>query len=84
MYKYHHELLPNILAMFEQNSTIHQYDTRQSSLLHVPSCRNELGKSFFRFKAVIIWNEIYKNVCVDIKIGTFKQYLKYYKLNNSV
>ena len=47
MYKYHHGLLPNILDMFELNSTIHQYYTRQSNLLHVPSCRTELGKRFF-------------------------------------
>ena len=44
MYKYHHGLLPNILDMFEQNSTIHQYYTRQSNLLHVPSCQTELRK----------------------------------------
>ena len=56
MYKYNHGLLPNILDMFELNSTIHQYYTRQSNLLHVPSCRTELGKRCFRYKAVIIWN----------------------------
>ena len=76
VYKYHHGLPPNILDMFEQNSSIHHYDRRQSNLLHVPSCRTELGKSVFRYKAVIIWNEFYKNVCVDIKIDTFKQFLK--------
>ena len=50
MYKYHHGLLPNKLDMFEQNSTIHQYFTRQSNLLHVPSCRTELGKKFLGTK----------------------------------
>ena len=34
----------------------------------------------FRYKAVIIWKEIDKNICVDIKIGTFKQYLKSYNI----
>ena len=58
MYKYHHVLLPNILDMFEQNSTIHQYYTRQSNLLHVPSCRTELGKRFFRVQSChyMEWN----------------------------
>ena len=50
MYKYHHRLLPNILDMFKQNSTIHQYDTRQSNLLHVPSCRTDLEKGFLGTK----------------------------------
>ena len=65
MHKYHHGL-PNILDMFEQNLNIHQCNTHQSNLLHVPCCRTELGKKFFRYKAVIIWSEIYKKMFVLI------------------
>ena len=69
MYKYHHGLLPHISHMFEKNSSIHQYNTRQSNLLHVPCCRTELGKRSFRYKAVTIWNVIFENISVDIEIG---------------
>ena len=84
MYKYHHGLLPHISHMFEKNSSIHQYNTRQSNLLHVPCCRTELGKRSFRFKAVTIWNVIFENISVDIEIGTFKRHLKSYILSNSM
>ena len=85
MYKYHHGLLPNVLDMFELNSTIHQYTIHANQtycMFQVVELNWE--KVFFRYKAVIIWNEIHKNVCVDIKISTFKRYLKSYILNNSV
>ena len=84
MYKYHHGLLPHISHMFEKNSSIHQYNTRQSNLLHVPCCRTELGKRSFRYKAVTIWNVIFENISVYIEIGTFKRHLKSYILSNSI
>ena len=72
------------LICLNKNSNIHQYNTRQSNLLHVPCCRTELGKRSFRYKAVTIWNVIFENISVDIEIGTFKRHLKSYILSNSI
>ena len=54
MYKYHNGWLSHIFNMFERNSDIHHYNTRQSNLLHVPKCRTNLGKMAFRYQAVTI------------------------------
>ena len=76
MYKYHHGWLPTVLNMFEKNNDIHTHNTRQAQYLHTPKITSELGKMSFRFQAVKIWNNIYKFLNVDIKIGTFKKHLK--------
>ena len=83
MYKYYHNDLPHVFDMFENNVNIHQYSTRQSGMLHVPRCRTELGKMSFRYQAVVIWNKIYSNIKVDVKIGTFKHHLKKYLLKDT-
>ena len=72
------------LICLKKNSNIHQYNTRQSNLLHVPCCRTESGKRSFRYKAVTIWNVIFENISVDIEIGTFIRHLKSYILSNSI
>ena len=83
MYKYYHNDLPHVFDMFEKNVNIHQYSTCQSGMLHVPRCRTELGKMSFRYQALVIWNKIYSNIKVDVKIGTFKHHLKKYLLKNT-
>ena len=52
--------------------------TRQANYLHIPKVSTELGKRSFKYQAVNIWNDIYKFLKVDIKIGTFKKHLKSY------
>ena len=76
MYKHHHKKLPQILNLFEHNSDIHDHNTRQSNMLHVPIYRKDYGKRSFRYQAVNIWNDIYSSLSVNIKIGTFKSNLK--------
>ena len=76
MYKYHHGWLPNVLDMFTKNKDIHAHNTRQGSYLHIPKVSSELGKMSFKFQAVKIWNQIFKFIRTDVKIGTFKKYLK--------
>ena len=82
MYKYHHGWLPQILNIFERNSDIHQYSTRQANQLHIPVYKTELGKRSFHFQAVKIWNEIYSALSVNVKIGTFKRKLKSFLIQN--
>ena len=69
---------PMLLTCSEKNSDVHTYGTRQADHLHVPDVSTELGKMSFKFQAVKIWNDIYKFLKVDIKIGTFKKHLKSY------
>ena len=67
--------------MFEKNNDIHTHNIRQAQYLHTPKISSELGKMSFRFQAVKIWNNIYKFLNVDIKIGTFKKHLKTFLIN---
>ena len=76
MYKHYHGWLPSVLNIFRKNRDRHNYCTRQAECLEVPSFTTELGIRSFKFQAVKIWNTIYKFLKVDIKIGTFKKYLK--------
>ena len=78
MYKYHHGWLPSVLDMFSKNSDVHNYGTRQANYLKIPQFFTDLGQMSFRYQAVKIWNNIYKFLKVDIKIGTFKKHLKSY------
>ena len=81
MYKYHHGKLSQIFNIFEKNSSVHNYDTRQSLLLHPPKPKTELGKRTLRYQAVLIWNLVHCHLTVDTKIGTFKKHLKEFLLN---
>ena len=81
MYKYHHGWLPGVLNFFTKNSERYAYSTRQAECLEVPSFTTELGIRSFKFQAVRIWNNIYKFLKVDIKIGTFKKHLKMFLIN---
>ena len=76
MYKYHHGWLPSVLDMFTKNKDKYNYNTRQAEFLEVPPVSSELRLRSFKYQAVKIWNNILKFLKVDIKIGTFKKYLK--------
>ena len=54
MYKYHRDMLPPVMDIF----VVHDYSTRQADLLHLPSCRTELAKRSFKYKATVIWNQL--------------------------
>ena len=48
------------MSMFVYNSSIHAYDTRQSSHFHAPLIKKELSKSNVRYKGAAVWNDIMK------------------------
>ena len=60
----------------KKNSDKYEYRTRQAECLEVPTFTTELGIRSFKFQAVRIWNNVFKFLKVDIKIGTFKKHLK--------
>ena len=76
MYKFYHEMLPRIYNIFQKNSDVHDYNTRQSEMLHLPKPNTEYGKRSFRYRGALIWNDILEKLDVNIKIGTFKKNLK--------
>ena len=82
MYKFHHKTLPRIFDIFQRNSEIHQHNTRQSEMLHIPKPKTEHGKRSFRYQGVNIWNDVFENLNVNIEIGTFKKNLKNYLLKS--
>ena len=61
-----------------------KYSTRQAECLEVPKFTSELGIRSFKFQAVRIWNNVFKFLKVDIKIGTFKKHLNHFLLKNNL
>ena len=84
MYKYFHRKLPSIFDIFQLNNEIHQHNTRQSQHLHQPKPKTEFGKRFFRYQRVLIWNNSYANLNVNVKIGLFKKTLKEHLLKSQL
>ena len=82
MYKFHHKKLPRIFNIFQKNSEIHGHNTRQREMLHLPQPSTEYGRRSFRYRGVLIWNDIYEKLDVNIKIGTFKKNLKTHLLKS--
>ena len=61
MYRWYQNKLPSMFQdMFIPITDIHDYDTRQSSLLYCPKFKTELGKSRCSYRAPYMWNLIIK------------------------
>ena len=85
MYKFHHRKLPKVFdGYFVRNSDIHNVNTRQSDLLHVPLFRSNLSKKFIRYAGVLCWNAISKNVKTDVKISSCKASLIQYLFKHNI
>ena len=85
MYKYDKGKLPNIFNnIFLKNSDVHDHFTKQSTLLHLPFYHTDYGQRSFRYQAVLICNNIYSELSVNVLIGTFKNHLKSYLLRQMV
>lgn len=78
MYKVYKRSLPQyFIDMFQPNSAIHHYNTRQCNNYHVPSHRLTVTSNSMRILGVKIWNSI----CLDIKsIDSFSLFRTRYKL----
>ena len=76
MYKHHHGWLPSALNIFTKNVEKYDYDSRIAGYVEVPMFHTEFGQKSIKYQAVKFWNKIFKFIKVDIKIGTFKKYLK--------
>ena len=77
MHKHYNQEIPDIFGdMFTNNSTVHNYDTRQNSELHVPKVKSNLTKMTLRYAGVITWNKIIRNISFKCSIETFKKKIK--------
>ena len=69
--------------MFTFNQDVHNYNTRNRNLLHVPVARTELLYKTFKFRGIHIWNDVLINIDIDVSFVLFKKRL-YNHVSNSV
>ena len=70
--------------LFERNSDIHSYATRQASDYHLPLVNTNLGKRGIRYHGVNIWNTfMQKGIITDCSEAVFKNVIKKALMENS-
>ena len=78
MYKYVHGMLPPIFHMYEMNTDVHYYNTRQSTSFHIPLCTSNRSQRTIRYTGTKLWNKLNQTIDINLKIGTFKKHVKNY------
>ena len=59
MYSYHHDKLSAFFNnFFQTNETVHSYNTRSASQVHIEFRRTNYGKFSVRFKGAVTWNSL--------------------------
>ena len=77
MFKFHHNFFPPVLyELFRTNASIHPINTRQRHLLHVPRLFTNLSMKSIRFRGVFIWNQLNREININVSTHTFKTCLK--------
>ena len=77
MYKFNKGILPSaFLHMFQSNSSLHPYPTRQINNLRQPFSRSILVSHSIRFIGVQEWNSLDNNIKSSSTITRFKFLLK--------
>ena len=77
LYKYHHNMLPNIFDNFFVNvSDIHGHFTRQTSHFRAPYARSHQRTSALKSAGARIYNKFVKNLNYDCSLPCFKQNCK--------
>ena len=85
MFKFHHGILPPIFNdMFQTNTNIHSYSTRQRNQLHVPVAKYKCLQLSVRFKGVSIWNTIRSKLDIYCSIHSYKSSLRKFLLAEDV
>ena len=85
LFKYHHSLLPDIFSdFFVSNDEIHDHDTRQAHLLHVPILRTKQAYSSIRKTGVKSYNYYSRIIDLNVTIVTYKYHLKKHIIENGV
>ena len=66
---------PYLCNLFLTRSDVHNVNTRNKDMLHVPQYKTASGQRSFRYRAVKIWNTTDDNL-KNLPFGTFKSKLK--------
>ena len=81
LYKFHHGLLPVIFGdFFAENSSVHNYNTRQANLMHVPLLRSRQASVSIRKIGVRSYNHFSSVLDIDVSELCYKYRLKTYIL----
>ena len=84
LYKYEFGIIPIPLrSLFTKNSSVHNYNTRNSNKLRPAIARHAYRDKDFRFISVHVWNYMYicDNVNINVSFPSFKKYLKCFILS---
>ena len=73
----------SISRLYQLNSDLHNYNTRQAHHIHSFMGNNEFIYRTFKFQSVNIWNDILLNININVSFPTFKHLLKRFLLNNN-
>ena len=82
MYKLYNMKLPPIFSMFERTSNIHGYTTRNPESFYIHFVPTSRSQNTIKITGPKLWNMIIKNVNINLKISSYKSYLKKYTLSN--
>ena len=81
---HHKDLTPDLYQhYFNQNNTVHTYNTRRNSDLHTKSFSSSLGQRSILSFGVKLWNELPKDLKADnVSIKVFSKDIKKYLMTN--
>ena len=83
MYKYHHGILPSVFSdLYVRNNSVHEYETRQQNLLHVPLIFTKPLSKSVRISGVTLYNHFSNLLCLRVSYVTYKGTLKRYIIDN--
>ena len=81
---YHKKTLGVFITMFNVNSNVHRYNTRQVNHFHLEKPKKELRKSSIKYRGAIIWNNILSlKFSTDVKEATFSKHLRVFIINGN-
>ena len=82
MYKLSHGMLPKVVSeLYVKNNYIHSYETRRSKHLHIP---NGTQTNTFRYRSVLIWNELINKVDSNVTLPKYKKIIKHFLQYNEL
>lgn len=80
---YHiNKISPIFTNLFTINSSIHSYNTRHNSQLHIQTVRTNNGKRSLKFKASQLWNKLPTKLQLTTSKSCFRNQLKKYLLHS--
>ena len=79
MFKYHHDILPNVFdKFFLRNSDVHQRNTKSSPLFHLPLCHTEARSISVCLSGVKCYNYLFDKLPLSMTLSQYKILLKTY------